>query len=85
MGKEFKGIGQVNELIYTIGSRSKFCKKCQGILTLASVMLPLTNKDKYGNSTYKETFLDCLDCNEKYFNMCEYFLNKFVEKHTKTL
>ena len=68
MSKEFKGIAQVNALIYTEGRKNKFCKKCGNNLITAIVLLPFPNTK---NSSYEETFLDCMDCNEKYFSMFE--------------
>ena len=80
MSKEFKGIAQVNALIYTEGRKNKFCKKCENNLVTAIVLLPFPNTK---NGSYVETFLDCMDCNEKYFSMFEYFIDQYAERNRK--
>ena len=80
MSKEFKEIKQVNALIYTEARKNRFCKKCERNLTTAIVLLPFPGTK---NGSYEETFLDCLDCNEKYFSMCEYFIDQYAERNRK--
>jgi len=71
MRKRFEGISVVNELIFTEAIKkiqhpidNRNCEDCERVLTKAEVMLPQKGFT---------VFIDCMDCNESYFDMMKYF------------